>query len=81
MSGQLTLDFPELGGKRNPFACAYAVRPCKIINGGVLCCLHGETVTNCRASVAGDPPRCTYEQPDNSPEACARRRAFMKNGG
>ena len=82
---QLSLD---IDWRRDPFTCPHAVG---IGWGGrVMCDLRGykahesgeidaKTVyTNCRHSIAGDKPKCVYEPCDNSPEAMARRREWMK---
>lgn len=45
----------------------------------VLCTRNGKVWTNCRASLCGEPPMCAYDEPDNSPEAVARRLEWMKH--
>jgi len=85
LDGQTSLD---LFDKRDPFNCEYTVAVRQ--DGRVLCYLHGTdeygdmskcVITNCRDSVAGDPPRCVYEPHDNSPEAMARRRKWFEEHG
>lgn len=88
MGEQLSLDIDT---RRDPLTCVHAVG--ETWGGRVLCNLRGykaknadesdqKTVaTNCRTSLAGEPPRCVYEPCDNSPETMARRRAWMKEHG
>ncbi len=77
---QLTLDLPELEGRRDPFTCPHLVRTAyEVKKGEVLCGMSGtETYTNCHASIAGDEPKCVHEPIDNSAEAMERRRAFLR---
>lgn len=77
---QLALDVTNTETKRDPFSCPYLIRTAYGIREGEVLCGYGgrETYTNCHASVAGDPPNCVYEAPDNSPEAVARRKAWLQ---
>lgn len=45
----------------------------------VLCHRGGETYVECNRWHWGEPPRCTWAKIDNSPEACARRKAWHEN--
>ena len=40
-----------------------------------------ETFVECQASHWGEPPRCAWDEPDNSPDAVARRLAYGEGGG
>lgn len=84
MSGeQLRLEFDELEPtRRDPFACEHVLRTTGFKPARTVCGLHGgEVYTNCRQSICGEEPRCVYEPADNSPEAMARRREWMKMEG
>lgn len=70
---QLTLD---IEWKRNPLECPHVMKVLQ--DGHVYCNLHGEVYTNCQTSVAGDPPHCVYEPHDNSKEAMARRKEWLR---
>ena len=81
MSGeQLRLDFGELEPtRRDPFKCAHCVRVTDFKPARVECDFSGGVVlTNCRDSIAGEPPHCVFEPIDNSPATMARRRAWIK---
>ena len=77
---QLQLAFPEFEIKRDPFTCPHLIRTAyEVKEGEVICGMNGTaTYTNCHASIAGDKPKCVHEHIDNSPEAKARRRAFLQ---
>ena len=77
---QLTFDLPEFDSKRDPFMCQHLIRTAYEIKAGeVLCGLGGgEVFTNCHESLAGEPPKCVHEPPDNSQEALARRKEFFR---
>ena len=64
---------------RNPLTCPHATE--RRIDSHVLCDLR-ETPTwvTCQTGLCGEPPACAFEEPDNSPEAVARRLAFMAGG-
>lgn len=59
----------------DPLACIFA-------RGGQLegktWCAQHETWTECQVGHWGEPPMCAWDEPDNSPEACERRRAFLR---
>lgn len=38
-----------------------------------------KTFTICSRGVFGEPPRCAYDEPDNSEAACSRRLEWMKD--
>ena len=60
------------GAEADPLACPHAEPRPEI--GKTLCGKDGrETFVECQASHWGEPPRCAWEEPDNSPEACVRR--------
>ena len=47
--------------------------------GHVICNRNGTpTATNCNESIFGEPPKCAYEEPDNSDAAMRRRREWMR---
>ena len=60
----------------DPLTCEHAGLDAGVPNR--VWCQRGEFWTNCRESVAGDPPHCAFDPFDNSPEACARRVAWFK---
>lgn len=41
------------------------------------CILHG-CYTSCGRGHFGEPPKCSFEEPDNSPQACARRLGWIR---
>lgn len=53
--------------------CAHASQ--KRVGDHVFCTAH-ECWVECQTSHWGEPPMCAYDEPDNSDEACARRRAM-----
>lgn len=58
---------------------------CPHAGGGILagktwCALH-EAWTECQEGHWGEPPRCAWDEPDNSPEAVERRRAYLRAAG
>lgn len=71
---QLAFDFDT---KRDPLTCCHVIRT--LDGGKVLCDINGETYTNCHQSIAGEPPHCVWEPIDNSPDAIARRKAWIKD--
>lgn len=77
---QLQLDLRELESKRDPLTCPYLIRTVyEVKEGEVLCGMNRTaTYTNCHASIAGESPKCVWEPIDNSPEAIARRKAFLQ---
>lgn len=44
------------------------------------CAGHG-TWTECQEGHWGEPPMCAWDEPDNAPEAMARRVAWMRENG
>lgn len=72
--GQLQLD---LTAHVDPATCKHREDvPCI---GRVLCHKDGKEIyTNCTEGLCGEPPRCAWEEPDNSPEAVARRLKWIK---
>ena len=43
------------------------------------CIKHGHPVyVECERPAFGEPPKCSWEEPDNSPEACTRRLDWLK---
>lgn len=74
---QLAFDFQT---KRDPFTCPHIIRTTYDVKAGlVLCGIDGKhTYVNCHESVAGEPPRCTWEPLDNTPETVARRLEWLQ---
>lgn len=71
---QMTLDLPSL---LVPSTCQHREDVPSI--GRVLCHKDGmEIYTNCTSGLCGEPPRCVWDEPDNSPEAVARRLKWVK---
>lgn len=76
MSAQLALDL-EAASETDPLTCPWR-RPVPSIARDV-CTKDGrEVYTQCSTGLWGEPPRCTLREPDNSPEACARRLAWAE---
>lgn len=63
----------------DPLTCIFASQT-KRVDSHVYCVEHNCWV-ECQTSHWGEPPRCAYEEPDNSPEAMARRVAWSKEHG
>lgn len=59
----------------DPLTCIFAKRG--TLQGKTFCSLHN-TWTECGEEHWGEPPMCAYDEPDNSPEACARRIAWSE---
>lgn len=59
----------------DPLTCIFA-SPTDRVDNHVYCVEH-DCFVDCQRSHWGEPPRCAYEEPDNSPEAMARRVAWM----
>lgn len=55
----------------DPLSCPHAMRG--RVEGKTWCALHGAW-TECGEGHWGEPPACAWGEPDNSPEARARRR-------
>ncbi len=67
----------ELDDKQNPLECPYDTG--ERFENHLVCNRNGHRVwVNCQTSVCGEPPMCVWEEPDNSPEAKARRVEWMK---
>ena len=72
---QLTLDLPPM---LTPETCQYREDVTNIDR--VLCHRNGtDTYVECHKSFCGEPPHCSWDEPDNSPDACAKRLEWMKN--
>lgn len=76
-SGQMKL-FEE--PKVDPLTCIHA-RDVEGMPDKTKCVKKGVLYTNCRVSLAGEPPHCAYEPLDNSPETCARRARWIEEHG
>lgn len=71
---QMTLDLPSL---LVPSTCQHREDVPSIDK--AICHRDGkETYTTCHKGICGDPPQCVWDEPDNSPEAVARRLEWMK---
>lgn len=62
---------------RDPMTCPHAT---DLRVGEHLLCDLKETQTwvTCQTGLCDEPPRCAYEEPDNSPEAVARRLEHLR---
>lgn len=69
---QMALD---LWGRVDPTTCQY--REPYSIDGVSVCRAH-DVFVRCTKSICGEPPRCTFEPLDNSPEAVSRRVEWMR---
>ena len=68
----------ELTIGADPLACQHAEPRPEIDK--TICRKDGREVwTECHKGHWGEPPTCAWEEPDNSPEAVARRLEWMKN--
>lgn len=74
MGDQLTI-FP----RTDPTTCEYR-RPTTLA-GIDRCAAHEGTYVKCSQSLFGEPPRCSFEPLDNSPEAVARRVRWREGRG
>ena len=59
----------------DPMTCEHAQRG--RLAGKTFCAAH-ECWTECGEDHWGEPPMCAYDEPDNGPEACARRRDWKE---
>lgn len=72
----------EKGGEKvakvsiDPMTCIFA-GPTRV--GAHLKCAMHDTWVECQTSHWGEPPMCAYDEPDNSDEARARRRAWRED--
>lgn len=60
----------------DPLTCIFAGP--KRVDNHIFCAAH-ECWTECQTSHWGEPPMCAYNEPDNSPEACERRKAWRND--
>lgn len=60
----------------DPMTCIFA-GPTRV--GAHLKCAMHDTWVECQTSHWGEPPMCAYDEPDNSDEARARRRAWRED--
>lgn len=80
MSEQLSL----FGDDRKPTGrdCPFWGGSIPVLDGTVthdICTRGGTpTATICSRGVFGEPPRCAYEEPDNSEAACSRRLEWLR---
>ena len=74
MQGQLTLDLEP--DRTDPLTCPN--RADFALPGVWRCMAHEGTFVHCAAGSFGEPPMCSYEEPDNSPEAMERRLRWME---
>ena len=71
---QLTLDLPEL---TDPLTCQHRQYVESIDR--TICRKDGRiTYTTCHRGLCGEKPHCVWDEPDNSPEAMARRLEWMR---
>ena len=77
MQGQLTLDLAP--DRTDPRTCPH--RADFALQGVWRCMAHDGTFVSCGVGHFGEPPMCSYEEPDNSPEAVARRLEWMMEHG
>ena len=63
----------------DPTTCIFASTT-KRVGDHVYCAGH-EAWTECQAGHWGEPPMCSWDEPDNGPEAMARRVAWMGENG
>ncbi len=61
----------------DPLRCPHVTERGKV-EGKAFCGLH-DTWVECQTVHWGEPPMCAYDEPDNGPEACARRRAWRED--
>lgn len=61
-------------GRTDPLACIFA-SPTRF-GSHLVCAMHG-TWVECQTPHWGEPPTCAYDEPDNSPAAMERRRAYF----
>lgn len=66
-------------GEMDPLRCPHVTER-GVIEGKVYCGLHDAWV-ECQESHWGEPPRCAWDEPDNSDEAKARRVAWVRENG
>lgn len=71
---QLTLDLPEL---IDPLTCHHR-QYVEGIDQSICLRNGGKTYVTCHKPFCGEPPHCSWDEPDNSPEAKARRLEWMK---
>lgn len=69
---QLAIDF----GREKALVCGHRHYDTTIAR--VWCDLH-DVWTACGLPICGEVAGCTYEEPDNSPEACARRVEWLRD--
>lgn len=62
----------------DPLTCGHRT---ETRDGRSRCMAHGGTYVDCAEPKYGEPPMCCYEPPDNSPEAMARRAAWIGENG
>ena len=72
---QTALDIPRV----NPTTCEY--RKPTTLDGIDRCMAHEGTYVKCSQPLFGEPPRCSFETLDNSPEAVARRVRWREERG
>lgn len=63
----------------DPLTCPY--RSVTSLDGIERCSAHGGAFVRCSQALYGEPPRCSFEPLDNSPEAVARRREWLEVHG
>ena len=73
MTEQLTLDIDT---RTDPLTCPH--RADSGMAGIWRCMAHDEAYVQCATGHFGEPPMCSYEEPDNSPEARARRLEWQR---
>lgn len=73
MTGQLALDIDT---RTDPLTCPHCAD--FALPDTWRCMAHDGTFVSCGIGHFGEPPTCSYEEPDNSPEAVARRLEWMR---
>lgn len=77
MSGQLSL-FDDRTGRKCPYWNGELLEFPGVYFRDI-CMRNGtSTAVICSRGVFGEPPRCAYEEPDNSEAACSRRLEWLR---